>query len=95
MGSIEARKRADVPCSCTRERARTTAKQPTIDEREIVYVEVRGFNYSGILVFKKPGFKKPALEFALISLFFKKLEAGPAPPMFKKKGLACASIMPY
>ena len=51
--------------------------------------------YSGILVLRKSGFKKPALEFALISLFFKKLEAGPGPPMFKKKGLACASIMPY
>ena len=52
-------------------------------------------HYSGILVLRKSGFKKPALEFALISLFFKKLEAGPGPPMFKKKGLACASIMPY
>ena len=30
-----------------RERARATAKQPTIDEREIVYVEVRGFNFRG------------------------------------------------
>ena len=52
-------------------------------------------SYSGVLVLRKSGFKKPALEFALISLFFKKLEAGPGPPMFKKKGLACASIMPY
>ena len=45
MGSIEARKRAGVEGPGTRERARTTAKQPTIDEREIVYVEVRGFNF--------------------------------------------------
>ena len=45
MGSIEARKRVGVVTSGIRERAHTTAKQPTIDEREIVYVEVRGFNF--------------------------------------------------
>ena len=45
MGSIEARNRAGIVGPGTRERARTTAKQPTIDEREIVYVEVRGFNF--------------------------------------------------
>ena len=49
MGSIEARKRAGVEGPGTRERARTTAKQPTIDEREIVYVEVRGFNFINVI----------------------------------------------
>ena len=49
MGSIEARNRAGIVGPGTRERARTTAKQPTIDEREIVYVEVRGFNFINVI----------------------------------------------
>ena len=43
MGSIEAHRRAGVLTSGTRERARATAKQPTIDEPELVYVESEGF----------------------------------------------------
>ena len=49
MGSIKARKRAGVEGPGTRERARATAKQPTIDEREIVHVEVRGFNFTNVI----------------------------------------------
>ena len=45
----QAHNRAGVVGSGTRERARTTAKQPTIDEREIVYVEVRGFNFTNVI----------------------------------------------
>ena len=75
-----------------------TLVPPTINREPSATYSPIGYrfrDYSGILVLRNSGLKKPALEFALISLFFKKLEAGPGPPMFKKKGLACASIVSY
>ena len=46
----QAHNRAGVVGSGTRERARTTAKQPTIGECEVVYVEVHGFNFTIVSV---------------------------------------------